>query len=262
MGSNSSNVTDSPLLDLSGVDLSEGTKMQMHTQIQSNANGSSLGSLGFDLMSLNEPQSESSSTSLQAQSPLQLSNSNVLPESVKWPSSDVTSSKQIQVEDNNLQNQVISDEKLYSKSIEIISKNIGGGLEISLRFQHCVIPQYIQGASSIVITCTNHSNDMNFRRIRLGFPVNLKRTPLQDIALLQMNSSVDLFCEMDLRPFVNTPLKVDLTTANQGHKQASLRFELVDLIQPRSLSIHEFDKIASTLPLIQEAKTTIQNPIS
>ena len=121
----------------------------------------------------------------------------------------------------------------------ILKPDMGGGLSVSLVVRYSAQPTVYSGSACVYINIKNTRSDFALRRVKLGFPMDLRRTPVDELPLLAPGQEVVVPCEMALQPFVGKQVKVDVRS-DQGAYTGTLSPEMHELLSPLRLSPADF----------------------
>ncbi len=145
-------------------------------------------------------------------------------------------------------NEVMSEPKV------ILKPEIGGGLGVSVAFRFNSTSVAFSGGSCVCLILRNNK-DINLRRIKITFPTDLKRTNIEDVALLTPGQELKIPLELQLAPFVGKQIKIDVRS-DQGSYVGSFTPEPYELIVPLHLSITDFTSHRSRLGGFNEGSKT------
>jgi AP-3 complex subunit beta len=148
----------------------------------------------------------------------------------------------------DLTNEVMSEPKV------ILKPEIGGGLAVSIAYRFNSSSVAFAGGSCVCLILRNNK-DINLRRIKLTFPTDLKRTNMEDVALLTPGQELKVPLEMQLAPYVGKHIKIDVRS-DQGSYVGNFTPEPYELIVPLHLSVAEFTAHRSRLGGFNEGSKT------
>ena len=145
-------------------------------------------------------------------------------------------------------------DEVMSEPKVILKPEIGGGLSVSAAFRFNSTSVAFSGGSCVCLILRNHK-DINLRRIKITFPTDLKRTNIEDVALLTPGQELKIPLELQLAPFVGKQIKIDVRS-DQGSYVGSFTPEPYDLIVPLHLSVTDFTSNRSRLGGFNEGSKT------
>ena len=84
-----------------------------------------------------------------------------------------------------------SDQVTSSDPKTILKPEMGGGLAVSLVYRFGVQPVAYMGAHCVLLVVQN-TKDHPIRRVKISFPADIRRTQIEDIAILNAGQSVTM----------------------------------------------------------------------
>lgn len=173
--------------------------------------------------------------------------------------------QQQQQQINNLSPSSINTQKDSEEFLSfpklILRPEIAGSLKVSIIFRHGIRPTTILGSNALFIEITNCSKEYVIRRVRINFPSDLRRTPLEDIPLVSPGETIRLPVEMILRPIVGRSTRI-IITSDRGQFNADLLIEMWELLSPSLISNFDFESITKRMGGFCHNTTTMNLPIT
>ena len=142
----------------------------------------------------------------------------------------------------------------YAKTV--LKPDMGGGLAVSLIVRYGAQPSIYSGSSCVYVVIKNTRADFALRRVRLSFPTELRRTPIEEIPVLAPGGEITVPCEMALQPFVGRQIKVDVRS-DQGAYTGTLSPEMHDLLSPLRMSPADFSAAKKKIGVFNEVTKAI-----
>lgn len=94
------------------------------------------------------------------------------------------------------------------------------------------------------------------RRIRVNFPGDIRRTPIEEVSLLSPSESVRLPLEIVLRSCIGRTIRVTITS-DRGQYTGEMMIELWEILSPLSLSNSDYDTYQRQLGGFSHTTATI-----
>eukprot|EP00602_Paraphysomonas_sp_CaronLab_P012338 CAMPEP_0185043098 /NCGR_PEP_ID=MMETSP1103-20130426/42718_1 /TAXON_ID=36769 /ORGANISM="Paraphysomonas bandaiensis, Strain Caron Lab Isolate" /LENGTH=1035 /DNA_ID=CAMNT_0027583241 /DNA_START=446 /DNA_END=3553 /DNA_ORIENTATION=- len=151
-------------------------------------------------------------------------------------------------------------EEFLSVPKVILRPEVASGLQVSMVYRHGVRATVLPGGTCLFLEVKNCSKDYALRRVKVNFPGDIRRTPLEDIPHLAPDGLVKLPAEMILQPFIGKSVKVNIT-CDRGHFIGELMLEPYELLQPLSITSAEYASMRSRLGGFCHNTATIPLPI-
>jgi hypothetical protein len=117
-----------------------------------------------------------------------------------------------------------------TESKQILRPELGGGLSVSIVFRYGVTAVAFAGANCTYIILKNKS-DHPIRRIKIGFPADLRKTPIEDVAMLAPGQELKIPAELVLTSQASKQMKIDIRS-DQGTYTGTFTPETYDISYP------------------------------
>eukprot|EP01041_Mallomonas_annulata_P006874 gene6874-13937_t len=136
---------------------------------------------------------------------------------------------------------------------QVVKPEIAGGLSVAVLFRHGAKPALLPGACCLFVVVRN-CGDTPIRRINVSFPSDVKRTPMDAIAVLAPSEEIRMPVEMILSG--RQPIKVDIRS-DKGPFNGVLVIDPWTHMTPLALSAAEVRTARSSLGGFSETTATV-----
>jgi hypothetical protein len=133
----------------------------------------------------------------------------------------------------------------------ILKPEMGGGLAVGIIFRYSTQAAAYAGASSTYL-CVKNTKDHVLRRIKISFPSDIRRTPLDDIAMLSAGQEMRIPMEIVFTGQAGKQIRVDIRS-DQGAYVGLLIPEVWELLYPFQMTAPVFEEIRKRFTGICEA---------
>jgi len=132
-----------------------------------------------------------------------------------------------------------------SESKQILRPELGGGLSVSIVFRYGVTAVAFAGANCTYVILKNTS-DHPIRRIKIGFPADLRKTPIEDVAMLAPGQELKIPAELVLTSQASKQMKIDIRS-DQGTYTGTFTPETWDISYPINMTSSDFEGLRKRL---------------
>jgi vesicle coat complex subunit len=152
-------------------------------------------------------------------------------------------------------------EEIVSFPKLLLRPEIAAGLKITLLFRHGCRSSTLPGSSCLFLEISNTSSDYPVRRIRVNFPGDIRRTPVEEVGILRPGESVRLPMEMILRSSSQGRVSHRIAiTCDRGQYNGELIVEPWELLSPLSLTKHDFVSLQKRMGGFSHNSATLSLP--
>lgn len=139
----------------------------------------------------------------------------------------------------------------------LLNPDLSSGLSVTLEFRHGVRTSIIQGtgAKCAILTFKNCGHDYAIRRVKLGFPREIKCTVIDEIPLLAPDALFVVPIEIMTSGLTSTSIKFDVR-CDRGTYKGSLALDAWDAITPVGSTVALFEDTRKQLRGFSESLAT------